>query len=123
MRLLHGYYRRDRIASGLRTSLKMTPIRQSLLWCDEPGNANYNRAVTRPFQPGHENMRRTDNLYDVCLVMDWNMSSRRRNRGSAIFFHLARPGYEPTQGCVAISLKDMRRLLPLIGPGTIIRVT
>lgn len=67
-------------------------------------------------------MLRQDGLYDVCLVMDWNITSRRRNLGSAIFFHCAKPGYPPTQGCVAISLADMRRLLPLIGPETVVTV-
>lgn len=93
-----------------------------MLWCDAPDDANYNRPVSAPFKPSHEEMRRQDGLYDICLVMDWNMSSRRRNLGSAIFFHCARPGYPPTQGCVAIDLCDMRRLLPLIGPGTVVRV-
>jgi L,D-peptidoglycan transpeptidase YkuD (ErfK/YbiS/YcfS/YnhG family) len=67
-------------------------------------------------------MRRADGLYDICLVLDWNIASRRRYRGSAIFFHLIRPGYEPTEGCVAISLKDMRRLLPFLRQGTEVRV-
>ncbi len=56
-------------------------------------------------------MSRKDGLYDICLVLDWNIRSRARYRGSAIFFHLIRPGYEPTAGCIAVSLKDMRRLI------------
>jgi len=55
-------------------------------------------------------------------VLDWNVTSRARNRGSAIFFHLIRPGYEPTAGCVAISARDMRRILPYLRKGTILRV-
>ena len=122
MRILHGYWRRDRISGPLLTRLPMAAIDPTMLWCDAPDDANYNRPVSAPFKPSHEEMRRQDGLYDICLVMDWNMSSRRRNLGSAIFFHCARPGYPPTQGCVAIDLCDMRRLLPLIGPGTVVRV-
>lgn len=122
MRLMHGYFRRDRLAGLLGTSLPMTPIDASMLWCDAPAHARYNRPVSTPFSPSHEEMRRQDGLYDVCLVMDWNITSRRRNLGSAIFFHCAKPGYPPTQGCVAISLADMRRLLPLIGPETVVTV-
>jgi len=122
MRLLYGFFRKDRVAGRLGTTLAMMPTDAAMLWCDAPADANYNRPVRRPFAPSHETMMRKDELYDICLVMDWNISSRGRNRGSAIFFHCAKPGYPPTQGCVAISIGDMRRLLPLIGPGTVVRV-
>ena len=121
MRLLYGYYRRDRLIIP-DTALRMIPIRKSMLWCDAPDDANYNRPISAPFGESHESMLRSDHLYDICLVMDWNISSRKRNRGSAIFFHLAKPGYQPTEGCVAIKRRDMLRLLPLIGPETIVRV-
>ena len=63
-----------------------------------------------------------DALYDICLVLDWNVTSRRRNKGSAIFFHLIRPGYEPTAGCVAITRRDMLRILPHLRRRTVVRV-
>ena len=122
MRILYGYYRRDRVSGPLLTHLRMIPIDKTMLWCDAPGDANYNRPVRAPFGPSHEDMKRKDGLYDICLVMDWNISSRRRNLGSAIFFHCAKPGYAPTQGCIAIDIRDMRRLLPLIGPQTVVRM-
>jgi L,D-peptidoglycan transpeptidase YkuD (ErfK/YbiS/YcfS/YnhG family) len=121
MRLLYGFTRGDRL--GLPpTRLPMQRIRKDMLWCDEPANANYNRLVKAPFKPSHEEMRRGDGLYDVCLVLDWNIGERRRHRGSAIFFHLIKPGYEPTAGCIAVSAGDMRRILPLLRRGTIMRV-
>jgi L,D-peptidoglycan transpeptidase YkuD (ErfK/YbiS/YcfS/YnhG family) len=67
-------------------------------------------------------MMRGDGLYDICLVLDWNIRDRRRNRGSAIFFHLIRPGYEPTAGCIAVSLPNMRRLLAHMRKGSVVRV-
>ncbi len=121
MKLLYGFTRGDNVRF-LRTALPMRRIRRNMLWCDEPGNSNYNRLVKAPFGPSHEEMRRSDGLYDVCLVLDWNVRSRRRHRGSAIFFHLIRPGYEPTAGCVAVNLRDMRRILPLLRKGTTVRV-
>jgi L,D-peptidoglycan transpeptidase YkuD (ErfK/YbiS/YcfS/YnhG family) len=122
MRVLYGYYRREKVSGPLLTRLPMAAIDATMLWCDAPRDANYNRPVRAPFKPSHEEMKRRDELYDICLIMDWNMSSRRRNLGSAIFFHCAKPGYPPTQGCVAIDIRDMRRLLPLIGPKTVVRV-
>ena len=121
MRLLHGFVRGDRLR-GIATPLPLRRIRPDLLWCDAPDHPSYNRLVRAPFLASHEEMRRMDGLYDVCLVLDWNITSRRRNRGSAIFFHLIRPGFEPTAGCVAITARDMMRLLPMLRRGTMLRV-
>jgi len=121
MKLISGFRRGER-NGRLITPLPIRRIRADMLWCDQPDNASYNSLVRAPFTASHEEMQRKDGLYDICLVMDWNMTSRARNRGSAIFFHLIRAGYEPTAGCVAVSLSDMRRLLPYLRRGTIIRV-
>ncbi|WP_332303819.1 L,D-transpeptidase family protein [Rhizobium sp. GR12] len=121
-RLLHGFYRGDRLVAGIATVLPMQRTQKSMLWCDEPRNANYNRLVKTPFAPSHEEMMRKDGLYDVCLVLDWNITSRSRNRGSAIFMHMIRPGYEPTAGCVALHPRDIRRILPHMHKGTKIRI-
>ncbi|MFD1746336.1 L,D-transpeptidase [Rhizobium helianthi] len=121
MKLLGGFVRGGRLPA-LQSPLPLTRIRKDMLWCDAPRHPAYNRLVRAPFKASHEEMYRTDGLYDVCLVLDWNIRSRARYRGSAIFFHLIRPGYEPTAGCVAVSVKDMRRLLPHLRKGTRIRV-
>ena len=121
MRLLYGFERGDRVGA-LKTALPMRRIRYDMLWCDAPAHACYNQPVKAPFQPSHEELMRSDGLYDICLVLDWNVTSRRRHRGSAIFFHLIRPGYQPTAGCVAVSLPDMKRLLRIMRQGTVVRV-
>lgn len=121
MRLLSGYFRGDRI-KNLATTLPMIRTKASMLWCDTPQHPAYNRPVSAPFAAGHERLMRDDSLYDICLVMDWNVSSRQRGRGSAIFFHLARPGYMPTEGCVAVARGDMLRLIRHFRRGTRIRI-
>ena len=121
MKILSGFLRGDRL-SRPKTTLPFKRIRSSMLWCDAPADPNYNRLVRAPFTPSHEEMQRKDALYDVCLVLDWNVTSRRRNAGSAIFFHLIRPGYEPTAGCVAVCRRDMLRILPHMRRGTVVRV-
>ena len=113
-------------------------------WCDAPSDPNYNRPVRLPFAASHEKMQRDDRLYDVCLVLDWNLErdetkwkparrldprsgtkvpphGRKRHGGSAIFLHIARPGFPPTEGCVAVDPETMRWLLPRIGPETVVR--
>jgi L,D-peptidoglycan transpeptidase YkuD (ErfK/YbiS/YcfS/YnhG family) len=121
MRLLSGYYRSDHMAVRA-TMLRMKPISTNLGWCEVPDDRNYNRPVRLPYAAAHETMRRPDRLYDICLVLDWNIAPRRRGRGSAIFFHLARPGFTPTQGCVAVTAAVMRRLLPFLSDRTVLEV-
>ncbi|WP_434725590.1 L,D-transpeptidase family protein [Mesorhizobium sp. RIZ17] len=122
MRILSGYFRGDHFPGGRRTRLPMAPIGPDLGWCEVPDDRNYNRPVKIPYGASHERMKRDDRLYDVCLVLDWNIAPRRRGRGSAIFFHLARPGFTPTQGCVAVTARTMARLLPLLSNRTVVRV-
>lgn len=117
MRLLYGFYRADRLRLP-QTGLTMKPIQPMMGWCDAPPHPAYNRPVRLPFADGHESLMRQDGLYDICLVLDWNIGSRRRHRGSAIFFHLADPDWKPTEGCIAIRRSDMLRLLPMLGPRT-----
>jgi len=121
MRLLHGFKRPDKKVSAIN-GLALRAVRRNDGWCEVSDDRNYNRLVRIPYGASHETMWRGDDLYDVCIVMDWNLRPRRRGKGSAIFFHLARPGYTPTQGCIALSRPDMDRLLPHLSRNTIIRV-
>jgi L,D-peptidoglycan transpeptidase YkuD (ErfK/YbiS/YcfS/YnhG family) len=121
LRLLGGYKRNDRHPMR-RSGLVLAPIRADMGWCDAPADANYNRPVHLPFRAGHEKMLRRDRLYDFCIVLDWNIRPRRRNGGSAIFMHLARPGFRPTEGCVAVERRVMLRLLPYLSRRTVLTV-
>jgi L,D-peptidoglycan transpeptidase YkuD (ErfK/YbiS/YcfS/YnhG family) len=80
-------------------------------WCDDPGHADYNRMVRLPHAARHEELWRADALYDIVGVLGWNDAPTERGRGSAIFLHLARPDYAPTEGCVALALPDLLRVL------------
>ena len=117
MRMIYGFYRRG-FAFKRITPLALKAIGASDGWCDAPADRNYNRPVRLPYAASHEKMLRGDGLYDICIVLDWNVTCRRRGRGSAIFLHLARPDGGPTEGCIAISKRDMARLLPLISHRT-----
>lgn len=121
MKLISGYMRGDRVR-GIATVLPMRRLTKAMLWCDAPAHPAYNRPVRAPFAASHEDLMRDDHLYDVCLVMDWNISSRRRGCGSAIFFHLARPGYMPTEGCIAVNLRDMKNIVSFMTKDTRITV-
>lgn len=120
-RLLYGFYRKDR--TGLiRSELPLIEIKENMGWCDYPSNANYNRPVKLPFNASHEKLYRSDELYDICLVMDHNYSSRIRNRGSAVFFHLESLKRGPTHGCIAITRDKMLKILPRLTSSTLIQI-
>jgi L,D-peptidoglycan transpeptidase YkuD (ErfK/YbiS/YcfS/YnhG family) len=91
-------------------------------WCDDPADPNYNRPVRLPHPASHERMVRKDRLYDCVVVLDWNFVTRMRGAGSAIFLHIAKPGLQPTEGCIAVEPHVMRAILPLISRRTVFQV-
>jgi L,D-peptidoglycan transpeptidase YkuD (ErfK/YbiS/YcfS/YnhG family) len=112
------------IKPGVRLGslLQRKIIRRDAGWCDDPGDPNYNRPVKLPYGASHERLWRDDELYDVFVVLGYNDRPRKRGLGSAIFFHLADPDGRPTAGCIAVSRKDMAKILPLCGPRTKMKV-
>lgn len=103
-------YRSDRMARP-RTALPLRAIRSSDGWCEDPADRNYNRLVRLSSRNTADRLKRGDHLYDLVLVLGYNDRPRVRGRGSAIFVHLARPGYAPTAGCIALSRHDTLMLL------------
>ncbi|WOJ89182.1 L,D-transpeptidase family protein [Methylocapsa polymorpha] len=120
-RLFFGLYRADRMPRNA-TLLPMRPVRPHDGWCDDPDSSGYNRPVRLPCKASHEKLWRDDHLYDVVIVLDYNIFPRRKSRGSAIFLHCARPDLAPTEGCVALHPDDLRRLLPRLSRKTALTV-
>ena len=71
-------------------------------WCDDPDHVDYNRMVRLPHPARHERLWRDDAVYDLIGVLGWNDAPVVRGRGSAIFLHVARPDFAPTEGCIAL---------------------
>jgi L,D-peptidoglycan transpeptidase YkuD (ErfK/YbiS/YcfS/YnhG family) len=109
-RALRVLYRADRVRRPL-TGLPVTRIRRTDGWCDASGDRNYNRAVRHPYGASAESLWREDRLYDVVVVLGHNTVPRVRGHGSAIFLHLAGPGYAPTHGCIALRQEHLLLLL------------
>lgn len=117
-------YRQDRLAAP-DTCLPLCPISPVDGWCDAPGDAAYNRPVRLPYPASAETMWRSDPLYDLVIVLGHNDDPVVPGAGSAIFFHLAREEegrLQPTEGCVALRLEDMLKVLALCGPETLMRI-
>jgi L,D-peptidoglycan transpeptidase YkuD (ErfK/YbiS/YcfS/YnhG family) len=56
------------------------------------------------------------------VVLGYNDDPPVPGKGSAIFLHLARPGYTPTEGCVALGEADMETFLARVKPGDSVRI-
>ena len=82
--------------------------------CDNPNSAYYNRLVKLSFEKKAEKLYLKKNSYDLILVLNYNMKPVIKNKGSAIFLHIANKKFSPTKGCVAIKKKDFLKILPMI---------
>jgi L,D-peptidoglycan transpeptidase YkuD (ErfK/YbiS/YcfS/YnhG family) len=120
-RLVAVLYRADRLRRP-PTGLPLRALRADDGWCDDPADRRYNRPVRLPHAGRHERLWRDDRLYDVIVVLDYNLARPRRGAGSAIFLHVAAPGFAPTEGCIAVTPTAMRRLLARVGPRTLMEV-
>jgi L,D-peptidoglycan transpeptidase YkuD (ErfK/YbiS/YcfS/YnhG family) len=112
-------YRPDRLAPP-PTGLPLRPFAKSNGWCDDPADAAYNRLVRLPHPARCEALWRADALYDLLIVVGYNDAPVQPGRGSAIFIHVAKPGYAPTEGCVALALPDLLDLAAHAAPGDVL---
>jgi L,D-peptidoglycan transpeptidase YkuD (ErfK/YbiS/YcfS/YnhG family) len=109
-------YRPDRVRPPV-TRLPVSMIGARDGWCDDPAQADYNRRIVLPHPGGHEILWREDGLYDLLAVLGYNDAPALPGKGSAIFMHVARPNWTPTEGCVALAPMDLRAVLALAAPG------
>ncbi len=115
-------YRKDRL-KNLKTCLKKTIINKTMGWCDDARSKSYNKLIRSPFKFTFEKLFRKDNMYDILLVLNFNMSPIKKHKGSAIFIHVAKNNYKKTKGCVAIKKKDLIFLLRKIDKNTKVKIT
>jgi len=115
------FYRPDKEEAPL-TLLPTEPLSPELGWCDDPESPHYNKLVRLPFGPSHEKLWRDDELYDLVLVLGHNDDPVVPGLGSAIFMHVAKEGFKPTLGCVALEAATLRRFLRLIKPEDVIKI-
>ena len=116
-RLRRVWWRADRVTRP-RTQLPVRPIRGYDGWCEDPRDRHYNQPIRlEPEQPG-DRLKRADHLYDLIVELDHNTRPRIAGRGSAVFVHVARPGFAPTAGCVALTTAALQRLIARASPRT-----
>lgn len=111
-----AFWRPDRLEKPV-TQLPVIALRPDMGWCDDPAHPDYNRQVALPFAAPHEKLWRDDHVYDVVVVLGYNDDPVIAGKGSAIFLHVAREDFRPTEGCVACRLDDLLDLLLAARPG------
>jgi L,D-peptidoglycan transpeptidase YkuD (ErfK/YbiS/YcfS/YnhG family) len=116
-RLRRLWFRADR-GPPPRTRLPLRRIRRGDAWCEDPSDRHYNQPIRLPGDHPGDRLWRADRLYDLIVELDHNTRPRIAGRGSAVFVHVARPGFAPTAGCVALTEAALRRLLERAGPRT-----
>ncbi len=115
------FYRPDKI-KNLKTKFRKKTINKKMGWCDDPKSKKYNKLINLPFKFNYEKLYRADGIYDIILVLNFNSKPIKRNRGSAIFIHIAKKNYSPTKGCVAIRRADIKILAKKIDKKTLVKI-
>ncbi|MEZ5830793.1 MAG: L,D-transpeptidase family protein [Dongiaceae bacterium] len=114
-------YRADRV-QHIATRLPALHIEPEDGWCDDPESQDYNRPIRLPNSARHERLWRDDHLYDLVLVIGHNDDPIVPGAGSAVFLHVARPDYGPTEGCIAFRQEDLLAILSDIGTSDAIKI-
>ena len=114
-------YRQDRIPK-IKSRLKKIIIKKNMGWCDDSNSKHYNKLIKFPFNFKAEKLWLNKNIYDVIIVINFNMKPIIKKKGSAIFLHIAKKNYMPTKGCIAISKKNMKLLISKIDIKTKLKI-
>ena len=120
-KLKYIFYRKERI-KNIKTSLRLIPIKKKFGWCNDIKSKHYNKFIKFPFKFNAEKLHLKENIYDVIVVLSYNQTPIKKNKGSAIFLHVAKNNYASTLGCVAISKKDMVTLVSVIDKNTFLKI-
>ena len=101
-------YRKDRVK--IESKIKKIVIKKNMGWCDDPRSNEYNKLIKLPSVYKHEKLYKKENFYDIIIVLNYNMNPIVKNKGSAIFIHVARKNYKKTEGCVAIKKAHLLKI-------------
>ena len=114
-------YRKDRVKK-IQTKIKTIAIKKNMGWCDDPKSKDYNKLIRLPFAYNFEKLFRKENNYDIILILNYNMSPIIKNKGSAIFIHVAKKNYKKTEGCIALKKLHLLQILKKINKKTKVKI-
>jgi L,D-peptidoglycan transpeptidase YkuD (ErfK/YbiS/YcfS/YnhG family) len=91
-------------------------------WCDDVNSKYYNKQIKINDKISHEKLYRNDNVYDIIVVLNYNLNPIIKGKGSAIFLHVAKKNYSKTQGCIALKKNELLNLVSKIRKNTQIKI-
>ena len=91
-------------------------------WCDDTRSDKYNKLIKLPSNYSYEKLYRKDNIYDIVLVLNYNMDPVIKNKGSAIFIHITKKNYKKTEGCVAIKKIQLLEIIKKLKNRTKVKI-
>jgi len=116
-KIIKIYYRDDRIKK-IFSKFKLIKITKNMGWCDDPKSKKYNQLIKLPNRYSHEKFFKNDNSYDLIVILNYNINPIIKNKGSAIFIHIAKKNYKSTAGCIALKKNDLLKLIKIIDTNT-----
>jgi len=116
------FYRKDRIYN-FKTEISKRIIKKNMGWCNDSKSKRYNKLIKFPFNFSAERLYRKDNIYDIILVLNYNTNPVLKNKGSAIFIHVAKKKYKNTEGCIGLSKMNLKKIIRKIKKRTIVNIT
>ena len=120
-KIIKIYYRPDKIKK-IKTLIKKIKIKKNMGWCDDPNSRFYNKLINLPTKYSHEKLYRNDGLYDLIVVLSYNTNPIIKNKGSAIFMHIANNSYKKTKGCIALKKEHLIKIISKIKKNTKIKI-
>ena len=114
-------YRKDRVKK-IQTKIKTIVIRNNMGWCDDPKSKNYNKLIKLPSTFWYEKLFKKENVYDIILVLNYNMNPVVKNKGSAIFIHIVKGNYKRTEGCIALKKIHLLKILKILKKNTKVKI-
>ena len=113
-------YRKDRL-SHFKSKITKLPIKRDMGWCDDPKSKQYNKLIKLPFKGSFEKLYRKDNTYDIILVLNYNLNPVRKGKGSGSLY-VAKKDFKSTLGCIAVSKKNLLKIVKKISSSTQVNI-
>ena len=114
-------YRKDRIKK-IYSKIRTIVIKKNMAWCNDPESKDYNKLIKLPSDFSFEKLYKKENIYDIVLVLDYNMNPIIKNKGSAIFIHVAKKNFKKTEGCIALRKIHLLKIIKLLESNTKVKI-
>ena len=114
-------YRKDRVK--IQSKIKKIIIKKEMGWCDDPNSRHYNKIIKLPSSYKYEKLYKKENIYDIIIVLNYNMDPIVKNKGSAIFIHVAKKNYKSTEGCIALKKIHLLKILKILKKSSKVKIS